>query len=124
MSRSLMGVIEKLKDSQGQYIFSSFKDKPGGTIKGYEVEFISAMPKVGDASQAGKAFIFFGDPKWFAIRQRRGVSISYSRDASIKIGSTTINLFQSDEIAGKVTERVALACKVPAAFSRLKTSSS
>ena len=112
MHRSVLAKIKTLKDGNGSYLFDP-KDK---TIWGYPVYTIDAMPSMAD-SAADKAFIIFGDPSWLYLGDRKQMSVMIADQATV--GST--NMFESDMIALRVVERIAIAVAMPNAFAVLKT---
>jgi len=95
------------------------------TIFGYPVHFTS---KITSTSAVSTKFIAFGDLRNVFFGDRRQLQLAISQDATMTDtdGSTTINLFEQDLSALRVTERVAI--KTPSnlatAFAVLKTAAS
>lgn len=130
MHRSMWGVIQKLKQNS-QYIVSlavpvvgtngsaGTVNVPGavvGTIWGYPVYLSEKMPAA-SATAISTKFIIFGNLShlWFGDRQQMTMDISNAAT----VGAS--NTFAANESAIRVTERIALAIGLPAAFAVLRT---
>lgn len=130
MHRTVWGVIQKLKDSSGQFLVSMQNQINApiagpkgpnagvsvGTIWGYPVFLSDKMPDVA-SSAINTTFIIFGNLShlWFGDRQEISMAIS---DAAT-VGSN--NTFEQNQSAIRLTERYALAVGLPDAFARIKT---
>lgn len=133
MHRSIWGVIQKLKQNS-QYIVSLAvpvigkngeagmggpAGTPVGTIWGYPVYLSEKMPAA-SATAVSTKYIIFGNLShlWFGDRQQMTLDISNAAT----VGAS--NTFAANESAIRVTERVAIAVGLPAAFAVLKTAAS
>jgi len=88
----------QLKDSQNRYLFiADPTGKTPGTILGYPVVRVDALPA---------ANVWFGDLKGYWIGYRGGISVAKSTDASISMGTDSINLFERNMFAIRVERRV------------------
>lgn len=127
MHRSVWGIVQKKKASDGHYFVSVAQPvlNPNsapqqaslsavGTIWGYPVYLSDHMPSV---SAASTKFIIFGNMRnlWFGDRQTMTASIS----DSATIGG--VNAFAANQSVLRVTERYALAVGLPAGFAVLET---
>lgn len=117
---TITAVLRKLKDNNGQYIWSPPVGGAPGTILGYPYYEIESMPSTSDASQADKAFIVFGNLKYLYFGDREQMTSMLAREGTV--GSTS--LLQTDQSALRITERVAIAVALPSAFAVIKTSAS
>jgi len=127
MHRDVWGIIQKLKDNDAGYHISAANPVllPGatagqvggvivGSIWGYPVWLSEQMPSVTGVSTK---FIAFGNYRhiWFGDRQQVTMSIS----DSATVGANKV--FEENQSAVRLTERLALAVGLPDAFSVLKT---
>ncbi|KKN04487.1 hypothetical protein LCGC14_1097010 [marine sediment metagenome] len=136
MHREIWGTVQKLKDADGNYIASTATPilgpnnalgaggvvsglQPAGTIWGYPVWLSDQMPAIA-ASAVSTKFISFGNYNnvWFGDRETMTLSISDSATVG------TENTFEQNQSAVRVTERIAIAVGLPAAFSVLRTAAS
>lgn len=128
LNSSLMGVVERLKDTQGQYIYRQPSD-PGrpGTLWGYPVEEVEAMPKTSDSDQEGSRFIAFGNPANMLFGTRRGVTFDIGREGTIIDTSTaesSYSAFQQDGAILRVTQRIGFETPLDSNFVVMKTAAS
>lgn len=114
LHRTVLGVIRKLKDNNGHPIWASASGGDPATILGYPYLVSEVMPSTGDANQADKPFMFFGNLKYALLGDRKKITVGTSEHVK----------FAEDEIAIKVVERIAINIAVPAAFAVLKTAAS
>jgi HK97 family phage major capsid protein len=122
MHQDIIAIVEKLKDSQGNPIFRALGDPDKMTLLGYPVELHDQMPAISDDG-VGKKFIAFGDPIFMAFGERKGIRIETSRHATIT-DSTDVSMFQTDQEALKMVERIAIASRIDQAFAVGKTAAS
>jgi len=129
-SFSLFNHLRTLRDTTtGMYIFQN----PGGnmprTIWDRPYFLSSVMPKTTQvSSQANTAFLAAYDPRYMFFGDRKQISIEFAKEATVTSasgGSDTINLFEQDMVAMKVTERIDIQLAQPAdAFVRFETAAS
>lgn len=120
--RTVLSVIRKLKDANGQYIFQSPANSLPGSIWDFPYETSDAFPAVGDVS-TGEAYVLFGNLKIGAIfgdKQQLRVKLLDQATITDVDGSTVINLAEQDMLALRVVERVGYVVAVPKALTVLK----
>lgn len=126
MHRTIMSIVRKLKDDQGQYIYQAPSQGGPATIWGYPVVLVEAMPDKDD-SAADTSFVLFGDLKKAAIFGYKGGIEAKRFDAGTVrnvADDADINLITSDREAIRWTERVGYIVIIPTAVTKLTTSSS
>ncbi len=136
MHREIWGAVQKLKDLDNNFIASTATPilgpnnalgaggvlsgaQPAGTIWGYPVWLSDQMPDLA-ATAVSTKFVAFGNYNniWFGDRSMMTMSISDSATVG------TENTFEQNQSAVRVTERIAIAVGLPAAFSVLRTAAS
>ena len=126
-SFSVFNKLRGKKDSNGQYIFQNPGAGMPNTIWGLRYLKSTVMPKTSDSTQAGTTFMGAYDPKYLMIGDRRKLELEFSKEATVTSsnGSTTINLFEKDYVAIKVSERLDIEVVEPTkAFVKITTSAS
>jgi HK97 family phage major capsid protein len=121
-SRSVLSVIRKLKDKNGQYIYAQPSNGLPGTIWNYPYEVSDAFPAVGDVSE-GDAYVLFGNLKQGAVfgdKQQLRVKLLDQATITDTDGSTVINLAEQDMVALRIVERVGYVVALPAALTVLQ----
>jgi len=84
--KNVMAAVMKLKDTTGDPIFQrNIAGAPNGTILGYPVRLVSAMPS---APAATEEFAIFGDLKYYVIAQRQGMIFQVNPYVKMKEGVT------------------------------------
>jgi len=131
MHRTIWAVIQEKKASSGGDYFASafgvmapnatqsFPSAQAGVLWGYPVYLSDKMPAL-SASAASTKYIIFGNLKHVWVGVRAGMTVDISKEATV--GSDS--LFEKNMSAVRVTQRVAVAVGLPAAFSVLKTAAS
>ena len=110
--------ILTMKDSNNRPLIDTLVDGAPGTLWGKPIVLSDVMPDDSDDA-ADTAFLVFGDLReGTTIAQRKGLQFAYADQATI--GST--NLFDTDQIAIRVIERIGLGIAQPNALVVLKTS--
>lgn len=87
-----------------------------GTLWGYPVLLSEKMPAIADTAVSTK-FVMFGNLSHFWFGDRQQISLSISDSATVGADS----VFEQNQSAVRVTERLALAVGLPEAFAVLKT---
>ena len=124
MHRNVLAQIQSIKEN-GQSIISFCNpvitaDYKGGLITpaamllGHEVYTSSLMPST---ATAGTKFIIFGDFQYYYLGELKGKTAATSTDATVN----GVSLFQTNSLAVRIEERVAMAPGLPAAFAILRT---
>lgn len=106
----ILGYLRKLKDTTGNPIWAPMAAAQPATILGRPYYLANQMP--GGVGAASQNFVLYGDYRYYALGDRRRMSVSISQEVG----------FQADTTWMKVTERIALKELIPSAFARLKTS--
>lgn len=126
-SFSMLNHFRGLKDDYGQYVLQQPAGKLPTTI--WDLPYIKStvMPKRTAVSQADAPFMALYDPRYLMIGDRRKVTLEFSKEATVTSsdGQTTVNLFEQDMVAVRVTERIDIQlAEADKAFVRLETSAS
>lgn len=126
-SFSLFNVLRTLKDSNNMYIYQNPGAGMPRTIWDRPYAMSTKMPKTSEVSQANKPFLAAYDPRYLFLGDRRMISVEFSKEATVTSsdGQTSINLFEQDMVAMKITERIDIElAEADEAFVRLVTSAS
>ena len=124
MHRTILSVIRKLKDIQGQYIFQRPQDGLPGTIWDYPYETSDAFPAKSSVT-TGTPYILFGNLKnTCVIGDKGGMRMMFLDQATLTDddGQTVVNLAEQDMVATRLTERVGYVVVLPEALTVLKAS--
>lgn len=120
--RSILSVIRKLKDKNGQYIYQAPANGLPGTIWNYAYETSDAFPALADIG-TGDQYILFGNLKQGAIfgdKQQLRVKMLDQATVTDGDGSTVINLAEQDMVALRIVERVGYVIALPKALTVLE----
>lgn len=127
-SWSLFNALRIIKDENKNYIYQNPGAGMPNTIWGLPYVKSTVFPKTTDVgSQANKPFMAIYDPRYLMIGDRRNITLEFSKEATVTSsdGETSINLFEQDMVAIKVTERIDIQlAEADKAFVRLETSAS
>lgn len=127
-SWSIFNALRIIKDDNGNYIYQNPGAGMSLSIWGLPYVKSTVFPKTTLAgSQANKPFMAIYDPRYLMIGDRRNITLDFAKEASVTSsdGSTTINLFEQDMVAIRVTERLDIQlAEAEKAFVRLETSAS
>jgi len=110
MHRTIENVLKKLKDSNGQYIWSPAAVGSPATMWGYPYDVNDQMPALTDTA-AATGFIIFGNLKNF----------QYGVKAEMSVRVATELKMLNDQTILMVRKRMAMGTALPAAFSIIKT---
>jgi len=116
MHKNILTYIQKLKDSQGNYIWHAPMGNKPATIWGYPYTLTGVMPAAAD-SGAGKKFVAFGNLRYVLFGDRKRMTVDVAKEATV--GSD--NLFEKNMQALRVIERLDAQIAIPTAFAVLKT---
>lgn len=109
MHRSILTILQKVRDANHQYIWSPPTGGNPATIWGYPYSLSDQAPSTTGVSTN---FIAFGNPKYCILGDRRRITVARSSEAG----------FKQNETFWKVTERIAVKSPaIPSAFARLRT---
>lgn len=123
MSFSIMGIVRKLKDSDGNYIYQAPSQNGPATIWGRPVVEVEVMPGTADDA-AATPFVGYGDLKKSSIfGYRGGVSMDRFNAGVVRnvADNADINLITTDREAIRWVERVGVLHIIPSAYTVLKT---
>jgi len=112
--RSVIGHVEKMKDSANQPIWTSAREGKPAYLLGYPVELHDKMPS---ASAASTKFLSFGN-------LRRSVSLGSREDLEVKFCDTSGDDFKNDMGRFRFKTRSGILVEQGEALSVLKTSNS
>lgn len=114
-SFSVFNTLRGTKDSNGQYIYQNPGAGMPNTIWGLPYLKSTVMPKTTDGSQADSTFMAAYDPRYLMIGDRKRIEVEFSKEATVTSsdGVTTINLFEQDYVAIKVSERLDIQLAEP-----------
>lgn len=112
--RTILNVLRKLKDLDGNYIWSQpTADGQPGMIWGYPYTLCELMPTI-SASGAGKPMIFFGNLQHYYIGDRQQMTVARSEHVG----------FAQDKTFLRVLQREGMAYAIPQTGIVIKTSAS
>jgi HK97 family phage major capsid protein len=123
MNFSVMGIVRKLKDDNGQYIYQRPSETGPATIWGRPVVEVEVLPGVADDAD-DTAFVGYGDLKKSSLfGYRNGMAMDRFNAGVVRnvAGNADINLITTDREAVRWIERVGVYHVLPAAFGVLKT---
>lgn len=123
MHRSILSVVRKLKDNEGNYIYQSPGAGQPATVWNYPVEIVEAMPAIGD-SASDTPFVLFGNLSQTCIISDKGTLAMKIFDSGVvqNVGNTNdLNLITQDMQAMRVVRRVGFVVALPSAVTVLKT---
>jgi HK97 family phage major capsid protein len=126
MHRTVLNVIRKLKDLQGNYIYQNPGQGQPATIWNYPVELSDAFPAKNDVVD-GSPYILFGNLKQAAIfgdKQQIRAKLLDQATVTDTDDQTTINLAEQDMIALRIVERVGYVLALPKAVTVLDSGES
>lgn len=120
--RSVLSVIRKLKDANGNYIYQAPANGLPGTIWNFPYETSDAFPAVSTVT-TNTPYVLFGNLQRAAIlgdKQQLQVKLLTEATITDTDGSTQINLAEQDMQALRVVERVGYVLALPKAMTVLK----
>ncbi|MEQ9135751.1 MAG: phage major capsid protein [Thalassobaculum sp.] len=120
---SAMGVIRKLKDADGAYIYQAPSQAGPATVWGRPVVEVEVLPGTADDAEE-TAFVGYGDLKKSSIfGYRGGMSMDRFNAGVVRnvANNADINLITTDREAIRWVERVGVLHIIPSAFTVLKT---
>ncbi|MCX6163216.1 MAG: phage major capsid protein [Ignavibacteriae bacterium] len=123
MNRTVYGAIKRLRYAVGGEYVLSPQDRKDLLLEGYPVELTDACPSMGESGQ-DKAFIGFGDLGYMALGMRNGLTVDFSKDATVTAGESTLNLWQSGLVGLNFGASFDVKFTFPSALSVLKTQAS
>jgi HK97 family phage major capsid protein len=124
MNRTIRSFIRKLKDNNGQYIYSPANSSGPSTLDGYPLVLVESMPAK-TATAADTSFVLFGDLRKACIMGYKSSGLRAEMfDAGIirnAAADADINLITSDRKAIRFVERTGYVCILPTAVTKLTT---
>jgi len=122
-NRTFLGVIQRLKDGQGNYILQNGINGPAnGTIWGRPYELVEVMPTA-DATDSGDEFIIFGDLKNTVLASRTQMKIEMSNTAVVldPDGGANLNSWVQDLTSMRAVKRFNAKVKFAKAFTVIRS---
>lgn len=122
--RTILSVLRKLKDEQGQYIYQRPQDGTPGQIWDYPYLTVEAFPARSTVTTNTK-YILFGNLKNTCVfGDKGGMRIMFLDQATLTDddGETVVNLAEQDMVATRITERVGYVVVLPEGLTVLKAS--
>lgn len=122
--RTILSVIRKLKDSNGNYIYQNPGQGLPATIWNYPYETSDAFPTLASV-KTGDQYVLFGNLKQGAVfgdKQQLRVKLLDQATITDTDGSTVVNLAEQDMVALRIVERVGYVVSLPAALTVLEAS--
>ncbi len=126
MHRTVLSVIRKLKDLNGNYIYQNPGQGQPATIWNYPVELSDAFPAAADVVD-GSPYILFGNLKQAAIfgdKQQIRAKMLDQATVTDTDDQTAINLAEQDMVALRIVERVGYVLALPKAVTVLDSGES
>jgi len=123
MHRTVLGHVRTLKDNNGNYIWAPPAGNQPATIWSYPYLLSDKMPALSD-SGADKAFVIFGNLKYFFVGDRAEMKADISTEAAVSDGGTLKSAYEYDWTLLRFIWRVGGVVGVPSAFAILKTAAS
>lgn len=122
LHRTVLSVVRKLKDDQGNYIFQNPGGGLPGTIWNFPYELSDAFPAVSEIED-GDPYILFGNLKQGCIfgdkQQLRVKLLDQATIEDTDSPGTSLNLAQRDMLALRIVERVGYVVALPKALTVL-----
>jgi len=115
MHTTVLDIIKKIKDDNGNYIYQHPAGTEPATLCGYGIIESDAMPDADD-SAVSTAFIAFGNPKHILHGDRVGMEF--------KLFDQTSDALVYDRLFLRARTRQAFVTGIPSAFSVMKTAAS
>ena len=118
MNRTVLSVVRKLKDLNGNYIYQNPGQGMPATIWNFPVEMSDAFPLAADVVD-GSPYILFGNLKMscvFGDKQQIRTKLLDQATITDTDDQTSINLAEQDMIALRVMERVGYVLALPKAL--------
>jgi len=126
MHRTIRSYIRKLKDENGQYIYSPATSNGPQTIDSYPLVLVEAMPSKDDTA-VDTSFVLFGDLRKACIQGYKSSGLEAMRFNSGVVRNVAdgadVNLITTDREAIRFTERTGYVRVIPAAVTKLTTAS-
>jgi len=122
--RTILSVLRKLKDEQGQYIYQRPQDGTPGQIWDYPYMTVEAFPARSTVTTNTK-YILFGNLKNTCVfGDKGGMRVMFLDQATLTDddGETVVNLAEQDMVATRITERVGYVVVLPEGLTVLKAS--
>jgi len=121
LSRSVWGHIKKLKYSGSSEYVLSPDDRKEMMLEGYPVELTDGCYAMSE-SASERSFIGFGDLSYLVIGERNSLTIDYSKEATVDIGSGNfLNLWQQGLVGLNFNVSFDMKFTFPEALAVIKT---
>lgn len=110
MHPTILSVVKKLKDANGQYIWQGPSQGQPASIWGYPYQLIEQLPSISQDG-SGKTFIVFGNLIYVMLGDRQQVQFALSEHEKFSKIQTVLRCY----------ERLAIKVAQPTGIARLKT---
>lgn len=120
MHRTILGVFEGMEDQQGRPIVTNPYGPQGANLFGFPVELNEAMPDL-STDAAATPFVIFGNLKWIAFGDRKGITAELLSEATMPYAGGTVNLAAQGAKALAIHNRWGLEVTIPGNLAILKT---
>jgi HK97 family phage major capsid protein len=120
--RSILSVLRKMKDQNGQYVLVPAANGQPATLNGYPYKTSEAFPAKADVG-TGDPYIMFANLKQAAVfgdKQQLRVKLLDQATITDTDDSTVLNLAEQDMVALRIVERVGYVVALPKAATVLK----
>lgn len=120
--RTILGFLQRLKDSDGRYILATGPNGPvSGTLWNRPYELTEVLPSY-DATDSGDEFIVFGDLKYTVLGMRTQMKIDMSNSAVVgdPDGGSDLNSWTQDLTSMRAVKRMNAKVKFPEAYSVIR----
>ena len=118
MHKTILGLVRKLKDDEGQPLYQRLTEETRGTILGWPVTTSDQMPAYATDDAASTAFMVFGNMfEGVIFADRKAMTVEVSTDATVG----AVSAFENDLLYWRFIQRIDFDVAQPEALVVLKT---
>ncbi len=123
LHRTLLGLIQRIKDNDNNYIWKPGVDGAvGGTIWGYPYELVEVLNDVNVVGDSNEPFIIFGNLKNSTLIRKAGLNLTTLTEATVHdSGANAVNLAEQNAKGLRAEFRANHVVQFPAAFTLIGT---
>ena len=123
MNRTVWGTMKKMKYTGSEEYIVSPEDRKSMMLEGFPVELTDGCYAMSE-SAANRGYIGFGDLSYMIIGERQGLTIDFSKEATVDIGNGSfLNLWQQGLVGLNFGVSFDIQFTFPGALSVIKTAS-